>query len=113
MLGEEKQPLHNCAAKQKTACSIGDAKQKSACPQLHQRRKPLVASEGDLTPTNPLHQIGDEPSIPANFLEVQYMFMWISINRYLWYFSKHAVLLRCTRRCGMLNRHFRANWPSV
>ncbi len=79
-LGEEKQPLHNCAAKQKTACSSGDAKQKTACPQLHQRRKPLVASEGDLTPTNPLHQIGDEPSIPAMHLEVQYMFMWISIN---------------------------------
>lgn len=40
---EEKQPLHMSAAKQKTACSPGNSGQKSACPQHHQRRKPLFA----------------------------------------------------------------------
>ena len=78
---EEKQPLRESAAKQKSACSSGVARQKSACSRVHRRRKISSSPVGsDLTPTNPLHQIGDGESIPASVPEVQYMFVRLSIN---------------------------------
>lgn len=80
---EEKQPLRESAAKQKSACSSGDVGQKSACPRIHRRRITALCRCG-LTPTNPLHQTVDGDSIAAFSQEVQYMFLWNSIKESLW-----------------------------
>ena len=51
----------------------------TACPHNHQRRI-TARCRWSLTPTNPLHQTVDGHSIAALSQEVQYMFLWISIN---------------------------------
>ncbi len=78
---EEKQPLRESAAKQKISLLIRRCEAEislPACPPTPKNQ--LVARGIDLTPTNPLHQIGDVHTIPAILPEVQYMFMRISIN---------------------------------
>jgi hypothetical protein len=78
---EEKQPLRESAAKQKISLLIRRCRAEislPACPPTPKNQ--LVANGSDLTPTNPLHQIGDGQSIPAPLSEVQYMFVRLSIN---------------------------------
>jgi len=78
---EEKQPLRESAAKQKISLLTRRCAAEIsllACPPASKNQ--LGASGSDLTPTNPLHQIGDEQSIPASLPEVQYMFMRLSIK---------------------------------
>jgi hypothetical protein len=81
-------PIRNCA--EKTASTRGEEKQplRVSAASRNQparvstdREKQLVVGMRHLSPTNPLHQIGDDATIPGNTLEVQYMFLRIGINQ--------------------------------
>jgi hypothetical protein len=69
---KRKQPLRESAAKQKISLLIRRCMAEislPACPPTPKNQ--LVANGNDLTPTNPLHQIGDGQSILAMLPEVQ------------------------------------------